>query len=107
VKVVEEPFGGGRRRLAAARVVSERGIDRAQPLPVVLEPPQVGARTAARRPPGDGEECRQAARMLLQQLDAEQLDARRRCMVDFVAYVAAPVQIRRPLSIQPWLRRGL
>jgi hypothetical protein len=73
VKVVEEPLRGGRRRLAAAYVLGQRKIDRAERPPVFVEAPQVQA-TAATRTPNDGKERGQAAGVLLEQLDAQQFD---------------------------------
>ncbi len=76
VEVVEQPFGGRRRGFTASHVFGQRRIDIAKRSRVIVEPSQV--RTAATAPTRcKGEQRRQTPRVLLQVLDAEQLDVAR------------------------------
>ena len=50
VEVVEQPLGGGRRRLAAPGILGQRGVDLAKHARVLVEPLQVRAAAAARPP---------------------------------------------------------
>jgi hypothetical protein len=74
VKVVEEPFRGGRRRLAAPRVFGQRRVDQTECARVIVQPSQMGAAAAA-LPACDGEPCGQPTGMFFQRLDAQQLIA--------------------------------
>ena len=74
MEVVEQPLGGGRRRLSAPGVVGERGVDLAQRAHVLVEPPQMRAAAAA-RPPRERQERREPPGVLLERLDPEQFDA--------------------------------
>ena len=74
VKVVEQPFGGRRRRLAARASSASARVGRAQRPHVVVETAQVRT-PAVVRPPAHGEQRRQAPGVLFEQLDTKQLDA--------------------------------
>ena len=76
VEVVEQPLGGGRRRLAAFGVLGKRGIDAPQCLLVLAESLQVGAAAAALAQ-RDGEERGQPSRMLLEGFNSQELDIAR------------------------------
>jgi hypothetical protein len=70
VEVVEQPFGRGGRRLTPPRVVGQVDIHAAQHAHVLVESVEMwlSADATAR---ADGEKRRQAARVLLQGLDAQ------------------------------------
>ena len=74
MKVVEQPFGGGRGRLSTTGVDGECPVGRAQRAHVVAETPQMRA-TAIVRPPSHGEEGGEAPGVFFQPVDTEQLSA--------------------------------
>src|SRR5262249_39375635 len=69
--VVEQPFGRGRLRFAAAGIFGKRGVHPAKRSHVVVEPAEMSARTVTATWVDD-ESRRQASCVFLQQLDAEE-----------------------------------
>ena len=74
MEVVEQPFGGGRCRLASPDIFGERGIDLAKHAGVLVEPFQMRA-AAATRPPDRSQDNSKPAGVFLERLDPQQLDA--------------------------------
>src|SRR5439155_13672776 len=94
VEVVEQPLGGGRRRLSAFCVVGQRRVDLSKRVRVLAQSLQM--RAAAAPSHGNGEQGGQPSRVLLERFNSKELDSPLRRTGD------AGVSHRMLVRVSPW-----